>query len=83
MDRLFYILLSIALTGCASGSFSAKRDLDDSGKQEGIVITCSGGYKRWADCDQSAAKTCPNGYEIISKEENWVMQARTLRITCR
>jgi hypothetical protein len=83
MKLLGFFLMAAALAGCASGPLSSKRDLESSGKQEGTVITCSGGYKTWLDCDRQAAQTCPKGYEVLSKEELVVMQARTLRINCK
>lgn len=82
MGRLFFILLSVALAGCATGPLSANRDLESGGKQEGSVVTCNG-YKTWGDCERSASKTCPNGYEVLSKEENIAVQGRTLRVKCK
>jgi len=75
-------MLSILLTGCASGPFSSSRDLESGGKQEGIVVTCNG-YKTWADCDQAAAKVCPRGFNLLDKDENIAIQGRSLRITCK
>jgi hypothetical protein len=76
------LILSAWLTACAMGPFSAKRDLESGDRQEGTVISCSG-YKSWGACQESAAKMCPNGYEIYSKEESLVSQERTLRINCK
>lgn len=82
--KLFGILVTtVFLAGCASGPLSSKPDLESSGKQQGIELTCSGGYKTWVDCNKAAVKACPQGYEILSKEENLVIQSRTLRIQCK
>jgi hypothetical protein len=82
MHKSGFILLSIMLAACESGPFSAKRDLDASSKQDGTVISCSG-YKAWQDCDRAAAQACPKGYEVLNKEENIAVQARSLRISCK
>jgi hypothetical protein len=57
-------------------------DFDQSEVQSGIFLTCNG-YKPWKDCYAAAEKSCPTGYSVISKDENHVMQARTLRIECK
>jgi hypothetical protein len=75
--------MAFVLAGCATGPLSKKSNLDASSKQVGIVVACSGGYKTWADCNLSAAQACPKGYEVLSKEENLVMQGRSLRISCK
>ncbi len=56
--------------------------MDVSDKPEDTMITCSG-FRNWADCHGSAARQCPKGYEILSKEENLVTQGRTLKIHCK
>lgn len=83
MKTLFLFFLAALVTGCASGPFSAKRDLEASSQQQGTVVSCSGGYKTWQDCNRAAAQLCPNGYEILEREENINMQARSLRISCK
>jgi hypothetical protein len=70
------------LAGCANGQLAERRDLEDGAPQQGTVISCNG-YKTWQDCDKAAAKACPAGYEVISKDENLPMQQRTLRISCK
>lgn len=72
----------LLLTACAGGPFSGQRDLDKSEAQPGITLSCSS-YKTWADCFSAAARACPSGYTELSREENWVMQQRTLRIQCK
>jgi hypothetical protein len=83
MRPLHILILAFALYGCTTGPFSAKRDLDASSPQQGTVVTCSGGYKTWQDCSKAAAQLCPGGYEILERDENINMQARSLRISCK
>ena len=82
MSKWYLLVSVVALTGCASGSFFEKRDLNSSGQQGGLTLSCSG-FKTWDDCYRAAVNTCPKGYETISKEENIITQARTLRINCK
>lgn len=82
MRNLIVIALTILVSACATGPFSAKRDLEASSQQQGQTVAC-GGYKTWPDCYKAAQQTCPNGYEILAKEENQPTQARTLRINCK
>jgi len=83
MRTLHLLVLIVAITGCTTGPLSAKRDLEASSQQRGTVVTCSGGYKTWQDCSKSAAQLCPGGYEILERDENINMQARSLRISCK
>jgi len=80
--RGLMLLFPLVLAGCATGPFSANRDIDASSKQEGAIVSCSG-YKAWGDCERAANKLCPNGYEVIGKEENIAVQARSLRVNCK
>lgn len=82
LQKWMWVLGLLSLAGCASGPLSEKRDLESSAPQQGTVISCNG-YKTWQDCDRAAAKACPAGYEVISKDENLPMQQRTLRISCK
>lgn len=82
MRQIGVVLLTLLATGCASGPFSAKRELESSAQQQGKVVYCNG-YKTWGDCNKYAAQACPNGYEVLSKEENLAIQNRALRISCK
>jgi hypothetical protein len=79
---LTLLLTMLSLTGCASGPFSEKRDLEASSPQNGLIVSCSG-YKAWPDCYRAAKQACPSGFEILAKEENLPTQTRTLRISCK
>lgn len=82
MRNIGIFLLCIATAGCANGPFSEKRDLESSSQQQGQVVACSG-YKVWPDCYRAAKQVCPNGFEVLAKEENLPTQTRTLRINCK
>lgn len=82
MSRIVAVLITFLLVGCAGGQLSQPRDLESASQQQGVVVSCSG-YKAWQDCDRAAAKACPNGYDVLGKEENLVTQGRTLRIHCK
>jgi hypothetical protein len=82
MRNIGTILLLIATAGCTSGPLSEKRDLESSNQQRGQIVACSG-YKAWPDCYRAAQQACPNGFEILNKEENLPTQTRTLRINCK
>ena len=81
MNKLVYLLLLTFLVACTSFKTVQSPDFDKSEMQVGITIACSG-YKKWTYCYEGAEKACPSGYSVINKEENLVMQARTLRIEC-
>ena len=76
------ILLAFLVNGCATGPFSAKSDITKSSTQGGLQVSCNS-YKTWRDCENSANNQCPKGYEVLSKEENIVMQQRVMRIECK
>lgn len=76
------IVMLTGLSACATGPFSKNRDLESGAPQQGQVIACSG-YKSWPDCDKAAAKACPGGFEVLSKDENLPTQTRTMRISCK
>jgi hypothetical protein len=83
MKMSFLFLFVSIISGCATGPFSANRDLETTSQQKGTVVACSGGYKTWQDCNKAAAQLCPNGFEILERDENINMQARTLRVSCK
>lgn len=82
MWRFSIFILGSFIAGCTNGPYGQRRDIDTGGQQQGVVVSCSG-YKTWQDCARAAARVCPNGYEILAKDENVVTQGRTLRIGCK
>jgi uncharacterized protein YceK len=82
MLRLSYIFGILLISGCANLRSAQSPDFDKSEVQAGIFVSCNG-YKTWQHCYDAAQKACPSGYSILAKQENLVMQARTLRIECK
>ena len=80
--KIVLLFIVLGLSACGNMKNIQSPDFDKSEIQAGISISCSG-YKKWTHCYEAAEKTCPNGYTVINKEENLVMQARTLRIECK
>lgn len=60
---LSVIFGALALGGCAT----AKQTVLPSG-QQGLSVNCSGGAMSWNACYEKAGKTCPHGYDVISKD---------------
>jgi hypothetical protein len=82
MLKHFVLFLFIFVIGCKTISNQSTDRLERSENQAGVLLSCNG-YKIWQDCYDLAANRCNGEYNIISKEENLVMQARTLRIECK
>lgn len=82
MKRFTIVLMAMLAHGCATGPFSAKSDINKSSTQGGLKVSCNS-YKTWRDCENAANRECPKGYEVISKDENIVMQQREMRIECK
>jgi hypothetical protein len=82
MNKLIVVSGLFLLASCTHLKTPQSPEFDQSEVQSGIFLTCNG-YKPWKDCYAAAEKACPSGYSVISKDENHVMQARTLRIECK
>ena len=82
MKKLLCVIGLLMLASCANIQNANSPDFEKSEIQSGIFLSCNG-YKTWKDCYASAEKACPNGYSVMSKDENHLMQARTLRIECK
>lgn len=82
MKYISFLSLIFLLVGCAKLKTVQSPDFEKTEMLAGITLYCSG-YKNWNHCYEAANKACPNGYQILEKEENHVMQARTLRIECK
>ncbi len=70
------------LTACSGMKDVRSPQFEQSEIQSGIFLTCNA-HKSWDSCYADAIKACPSGYDVISRDENYVMQARTLRIECK
>lgn len=82
MTKLWNLMLVLMLTSCASIQNANSPDFEKSEMQQGVFISCNG-YKTWKNCHQTAEKTCPLGYEVMSLDENHLNQMRTLRVSCK
>ena len=82
MKSISFLTLIFLLVGCTNLKTVQSPDFEKAERLAGIALTCSV-YKNWNHCYEAADKACPNGYQILEKEENHVMQARTLRIECK
>ena len=80
--KLIVISSLFLLVSCTHLKTIQNTEFDKSELQSGIFLTCNS-YKSWDNCYADAIKACPSGYDVISKDENHVMQARTLRIECK
>lgn len=75
------LLPVLFLTACAGLKDVRSPQFEQAEVQSGIFLTCNA-HKSWDNCYSDARKACPTGYNVISRDENYVMQARTLRIKC-
>jgi len=44
--------------------------------------SCGGSVETWGSCNNKAIKTCPNGYIVLSKDENSTGTKRDLTFKC-
>ncbi|MCB8876593.1 hypothetical protein [Acidisoma silvae] len=76
------ILLSLAsLAGCASAEQAAL-----PGGGPGYKVSCSGIQHQLSDCYAKAAKVCPAGYDVVSKDLSATVLnpfQRSMLISCR
>ena len=82
MKKLLCVIGLLMLASCANIQNANSPDFEKSEIQSGIFLTCNA-HKSWDSCYANAMKACPSGYNVISRDENHVMQARTLRIECK
>jgi hypothetical protein len=61
--RTAVLLAAISLTGCASAQVASL-----PGGGQGFKVSCSGIQLTLADCYAKAAKVCPAGYDVASKD---------------
>jgi hypothetical protein len=80
--RTTVILLAAAsLAGCASA-----KQIALPGGRPGYMVSCSGIQLTLADCYAKAAKVCPAGYDITSKDlTSTVLNPfqRSMLVSCR
>ena len=77
------ILITLALTGCTQLMNGQEQPVIRTNVKEGIYYTtCSGAVENWASCNNKAVKTCSNGYQVLSKDENSTGTKRELTFQC-
>jgi hypothetical protein len=79
--RTVLLLATVALTGCASAQ---RASLPGGG--QGFMVSCSGIQHTLADCYAEAAKVCPAGYDVATKDlTSTVLNPfqRSMLISCR
>lgn len=83
MKLIFAIVLLLSLPACAQlqqGELQPVKRID--AKEPIYFTTCSGSVEDWGSCNKKAMKTCPNGYSVISKEENPTASRRDMTFRC-
>jgi hypothetical protein len=74
-----YLALLFILFGCATPT--PTETITPSGIK-GYTIDCSGGFMTMSKCYQKAAEKCPEGYNIVSKDEDEEGISKSLLISC-
>lgn len=83
MKLIVMMITVFALVGCAQlqrGELQPVKRIDV--KEPIYFTTCSGMVEDWASCNKKAMKTCPDGYSVISKEENPTAGRRDMTFRC-
>lgn len=62
--RWFAILGAVVLAGCAA---NVDRIQTGDGRT-GYNIECGGSAYSWAKCYKAAAKACPTGFDVLSRD---------------
>jgi hypothetical protein len=76
-----FLLAAASLVGCASAQQASL-----PGGGEGYKVDCSGIQLSLADCYAKAAKVCPAGYDVASKDlTSTVLNPfqRSMLVSCR
>ncbi len=79
--RIAFLLAAALLAGCASAQ---RAPLPGGG--QGYMVSCSGIQLTLADCYAKAAKVCPAGYDVATKDlTSTVLNPfqRSMLVTCR
>lgn len=82
--KFLILILIITLTGCAQlkkGEMQPVKRIDV--KEEIYFTTCSGMVEDWGSCNNKAMQTCPQGYDVLGKDENPTAARREITFKCR
>lgn len=74
--NLVTVVALLALSGC---SMPNTRQGDG---REWIEVTCSG-FADWNKCNEKAARMCPQGYDVATREESAIAQKRLMKFACK
>lgn len=69
-------LALLLISGC---SMTGAKKTD---QREWIEVSCNG-FADWTTCNAKAAKFCPDGFDVTSREENLVTQHRGMTLACK
>lgn len=74
--KYILIFMIVLITGCNS--------LPKQMQENAVVESAScGGNSAWLECYKEAATSCPNGFEVLQKEEDMRRGVRQLSFTCK
>ncbi len=79
-NLIFIVTFSVFLSAC--------QQLLNGQSQPVTVVngnyftSCGGAVETWGSCNNKANKTCPNGYVVLSKDENSTGTRRDLTFKC-
>jgi len=79
--RTAFLLAATSLAGCASAQQASL-----PGGGEGYSVDCSGIQVSLADCYAKAAKVCPAGYDVVTKDLALTVLnpfQRSMLVSCR
>lgn len=80
---IFRLILTILMLSGCSQVQTPRTSLEDLSEPQKMPFVSCGRYMSWNDCNQQVAAKCPNGYQVIKREENHVFQSRELYYQCK
>lgn len=85
MMKLLIVLIALFLGACSSltnSADTAQPILVKDAKQQIMFTSCTGAVEEWGSCFRKAGKSCPNGYEVLKKDEDIVGAKREITFKC-
>ena len=76
------LLVLFALSACQQLLNGQQQPVKPRANGE-YLVGCGGAVETWGSCNNKAQNVCPNGYNIINKEENSTGTVREITFTCR
>ena len=81
MKRLVLIAL-LAITACAQLMKGKEQPVKQFRDANTYKTTCSGTAEDWGSCFRKAKRTCPNGYEVVERNNDNRGIVREIIFTC-